>query len=57
MGSKPSNQEVRETTKDFQRSQGEKPDSNSKFSQAEHDARNDYQDSGGDLPNRDRSEK
>jgi len=43
--------------KEFQREKGETPDSSKEFSRAEHQARNDYQDSGGSLPNRDRTSK
>lgn len=46
--------------KDFQASKGDTPDSSKDFARAEHQARNDYQDSGspwGKLSNRDRSSK
>jgi len=46
--------------KDFQSSKGDKPDSSKSFARAEHQARNDYQDSGsswGNLSSRDRSSK
>jgi len=41
MGRKPSNKEVREATKDYQRSRGETPDSTRQFREAEHTARDD----------------
>lgn len=49
-----------DAAKDFQSSKGDKPDSSKDFSRAEHQARNDYQDSGsslGSLSKRDRSSK
>jgi hypothetical protein len=54
---KPSKSDVEETTKGYQESKGEEPDSSSKFAEAAHDARNDAQDAGEELPNRDRSSK
>lgn len=54
---KPTENDIRETTKEFQEAEKGGADSNSQFSQAGHDARNDGQDSGEDLPNRDRSTK
>jgi len=49
-----------EAAKEFQSEKGETPDTNKQFSEAAHQARNDYQDAGspfGDLDNRDRSTK
>lgn len=46
-----------DAAKDYQSSKGEKPDSSKDFARAEHQARNDYQDSGGNLDNRDRGSK
>jgi hypothetical protein len=49
-----------DAAKDFQSSKGDRPDSSKDFSRAEHQARNDYQDSGshwGSLSRRDRSSK
>jgi hypothetical protein len=43
--------------KEFQSSKGDTPDSSKDFARAEHQARNDYQDTGGSLSNRDRSSK
>jgi hypothetical protein len=44
-------------TKDYQREKDGSADSNRQFREAGHDARNDSQDSGEDLPKRDRSSK
>jgi hypothetical protein len=60
MGDKPSNKEVVDTTKEYQREEKGGADSTKQFRDAGHQARNDYQDSGspfGPLSNRDRSEK
>ncbi len=54
---KPTPNDIRETTKQFQNEEKGGADSNAQFSQAGHDTRNDAQDSGEDLPNRDRSTK
>ncbi|HET6976668.1 MAG TPA: hypothetical protein VFI24_10125 [Pyrinomonadaceae bacterium] len=52
--------QAREGAREFQREQGETPDSTKQFKAAAHQAKNDYQDSGspdGELTNRDRSTK
>ena len=53
-------QQAREGAREFQEEKGETPESTKQFRAAEHQARNDYQDSGspdGELANRDRSTK
>ena len=55
-----SKEQSREGAREFQEEKGEGTDSNKQFSAAEHQARNDYQDSGspfGELGNRDRASK
>ena len=54
---KPTNNDIRETTKEFQAQEKGGADSKKQFSEAGHQAKNDAQDSGEDLPNRDRSTK
>ena len=54
---KPTNNDIRETVKEHQRENEGGADSNKQFRAAEHQAHNDAQKSGEDLPNRDLSTK
>jgi hypothetical protein len=56
----PDDKELTEATKEHQEEEGQEPDSSSKFSSAQHQFNNDYQDEGepfGPMSNRDRSTK
>lgn len=54
---KPDKAEVVKTAKEFQEKEKGGADSSKQFAEAGHQQRNDDQDSGGKLPNRDRSTK